>query len=145
MRGGLAAGAFVGLLIGSAWLFSASAVAPLRLTCDPAVPAEVCAETADAGLRRGMPRIHPLITEAIVLPGPEFPDGYGHRATVRYVLSPGPTVQERLFFDAGGHWGAVPDRSDVELLAWSLLPVILAVGVGATIGGSVAARRSPAV
>ena len=145
MRGGVAVGAFVGLIIGSAWLFIASAMAPLRITCDPVVPADVCAETADAGLRRGMPRIHPLITEAAVAPGPEFPDGYGHRATVTYSLLPGPAVTERLFFDAGGHWGAVPDRTDVELFAWALLAVGLAVVAGGAVGGAVARRRAATI
>jgi hypothetical protein len=140
VRRGIAAGAFVGLLAGIGWMGIASAVAPLRVTCDPAVPADVCAETADAGLRRGMPNLHPLITEAAVAPGPEFPDGYGHRATVTYSLLPGPAVTERLFFDAGGHWGAVPDRSDLELLAWALVPVGVAVGVGAAVGGAVSRR-----
>jgi hypothetical protein len=142
VRGGVAAGAFVGLLVGIGWLGLASALAPLRVTCAPAVPADVCAETADAGLRRGMPRIHPLITEAAVAPGPEFPDGYGHRATVTYSLLPGPTVTERLFFDAGGHWGAVPDRSDVELFAWALLPVGVAMVASGALGGAVARRRA---
>lgn len=145
MRGGVAAGASVGLLVGIGCLGLASALAPLRVTCDLAVPTDVCAETADAGLRRGMPRIHPLITEASVAPGPEFPDGHGHRATVTYSLLPGPTVTERLFFDAGGHWGAVPDRSDVELLAWALLPVGVSVVVGGAVGGAVVRRRALAV
>lgn len=141
MRRGIAPGAFVGLLIGLGWVGVASAVAPLRVMCDPAVPADVCAETADAGLRRGMPNVHPLITEAAVAPGPEFPDGYGHRATVTYALLPGPAVEERLFFDAGGHWGAVPDRTDAELLAWALMPVGVAVVAGGAIGGALRGRR----
>jgi hypothetical protein len=126
----------VGLLVGIGWLGFASAVAPLRVTCDPVVPADVCAETADAGLRRGMPNLHPLITEAAVAPGPEFPDGHGHRATVTYALLPGPAVTERLFFDAGGHWGAVPDHSDLELLAWALVPVGVATVAGGLLGGA---------
>ncbi len=143
MRGGgwVATGGLVGLLIGGAWLALAAAASPLRVTCDPAVPPDVCAETADAGLRRGMPRIHPLITEAAVAPGPAFPDGYGHRATVRYALLPGPTVSERLFFDAGGHWGAIPDASDLALLAWALTPLAAAVAAGTAAGVVVASRR----
>lgn len=141
MRGGVAAGAFVGLLVGIGWLGLASAVAPLRITCDPAVPTDVCADTADAGLRRGMPDIHPLITEAAVAPGPEFPDGYGHRATVTYSLLPGPAVTERLFYDTGAHWGAIPDHGDLELLGWALVPVAGAVVVGGAVGGAVARRR----
>jgi hypothetical protein len=99
---------------------------------------DVCAETADAGLRRGMPRLHPLITQAAVAPGPAFPDDYGHRATVRYSLLPGPVVEERLFFDAGGHWGAVPDHGDVELAIWALVPTgvttLLGVAAGCLLG-----------
>lgn len=136
----LAGGAIAGLLLGLAWLVGASVAAPLRVTCDPAVPADVCAETADAGLRRGMPRLHPLLVEAAVAPGPAFPDGYGHRATVRYSLLPGPVVTERLFFDAGGHWGAIPDHGDAELATWALVPVGLATIVGAGVG-AVATRR----
>ncbi len=127
-------GAVVGLLVGLLWVALAATVAPLRVTCDAAVPQDVCAETADAGRRRGMPRLHPLVTEAAVSPGPAFPDGYGHRATVTYGLLPGPPVVERLFFDAGGHWGAIPDRSDLELALWALLPAVLTTLAGAIIG-----------
>lgn len=141
MRKGIASGAFVGLLVGIGWLGLASAVDPLRITCDPVIPTDVCADTADAGLRRGMPRIHPLITEAAVAPGPVFPDGYGHRATVTYSLLPGPAVTERLFYDAGAHWGAIPDHSDVELLGWALVPVAGAVVVGGAIGAARGGRR----
>ncbi len=139
MRGAVA-GALAGAFAGVVWLVLASASAPLRVTCDPAVPADVCAETADAGLRRGMPRAHPLIVEAHVAPGPAFPDGYGHRATVTYSLLPGPAVTERLFFDAGGHWGAIPDQGDATLALWALVVPALAVAVGAGLG-AVAERR----
>lgn len=141
MRRWPAVGAVAGLVLGVAWLALAASTAPLRITCDPIVPAGVCAETADAGLRRGMPRLHPLITEASVAPGPAFPDDYGHRATVRYALLPGPMVTERLFFDAGGHWGAIPDHGDVELAVWALAPVVLTTGVGAALGWAVGRRR----
>ena len=130
----LAVGAVAGLLVGLLWVAVATTFAPLRLSCDPVLPADVCAETADAGLRRGMPRLHPLITEAAVAPGPAFPDSYGHRATVRYTLLPGPVVTERLFFDAGGHWGAIPDQGDVGLALWALLPVVLTIALGAAFG-----------
>jgi hypothetical protein len=134
VRRRLALAGLAGLLVGLAWVAVAASAAPLRVTCDPAIPADVCAETADAGLRRGMPRLHPLITEASVAPGPAFPDGYGHRATVTYALLPGPAVTERLFFDAGGHWGAIPDRSDLELGLWAVLPALLATALGLTVG-----------
>jgi hypothetical protein len=139
-----AVGAGVGLLVGVLWLAIGSSVAPLQVTCDPAVPADVCAETADAGLRRGMPRVHPLITEAHVVPAPAFPDGYGHRATVSYTLLPGPTTDVRLFFDAGGHWGGIASTSDVELALWALVPMAILATLGAGAGAAVAgARRSP--
>lgn len=140
MRRGSAVGAVAGLVLGVAWMIMAASVAPLRVTCHPDVPVDVCAETADAGLRRGMPRLHPLITEAAVIPGPAFPDGYGHRATVRYALLPGPVVTERLFFDAGGHWGAVPDHGDVGLALWAVVPVGLATLIGAAAGAIVGRR-----
>jgi hypothetical protein len=134
VRRRLAVGAAAGLLAGILWTALAASVAPLRVTCDPAVPPDVCVDTADAGLRRGMPRLHPLITEAAVVPGPAFPDGYGNRATVTYSLSPGPAVSERLFFDEGGHWGAVPDHGDVEIALWALLPLVLTTTVGVALG-----------
>jgi hypothetical protein len=137
----LALGGLVGLLAGLVWVVVAAGAAPLRVTCDPAIPADVCAETADAGLRRGMPRLHPLITEAAVAPGPAFPDGYGHRATVTYSLLPGPAVVERLFFDAGGHWGAIPDRSDLELGFWALSPLLLTTLFGLLVGSRTPRRR----
>ena len=140
-RQGALLGAWLGFSVGVVWMAIAASVAPLRVTCDPAIPADVCAETADAGLRRGMPRLHPLITEAAVAPGPAFPDGYGHRATVTYHVPPGPSVDVRLFFDAGGHWGGVPSSSDLELALWALLPVAVITGVGA-IGGAWAGRRT---
>lgn len=143
MRRWLAIGGIAGLLVGLGWAVLVAAAAPLRVSCDPRVPPDVCADTADAGLRRGMPRLHPLITEAAVAPGPGFPDGYGHRATVRYSLLPGPLVVERLFFDAGGHWGAIPDRTDLELALWATVPVAVATCVGAT-GGWIIGRRRDA-
>ncbi len=139
-------GAIVGLLVGLAWGAIAATAAPARIGCDPVIPQDVCAETADAGLRRGMPRFHPFITEAAVAPGPAFPDGYGHRATVHYSLLPGPVVAERLFFDAGGHWGAIPDHGDVELAIWALLPAGITTLVGVAVGGLLGRRvaRGPA-
>jgi len=133
-RRGAAIGAWLGLCVGIVWMAIATSVAPLRVTCDPVVPADVCAETADAGLRRGMPRLHPLITEAHVAPGPAFPDGYGHRATVTYALPPAPGVDVRLFFDSGGHWGGIASAGAVGLALWALLPVSVTAGIGAAAG-----------
>jgi hypothetical protein len=87
-----------------------------------------------------MPRLHPLITEAVVRPGPAFPVGHGHRATVTYGLLPGPPVQEQLFFDLGGHWGATPDHADIELAMWALVPVVLTTVLG-LVGGLLVGRR----
>jgi hypothetical protein len=140
VRRWLAAGLVAGLVLGTLWVVWATLAPPLRVICDPGMSATVCTETADAGLRRGMPRLHPLITEAAVAPGPAFPDGYGHRATVRYSLVPGPVVSERLFFDAGGHWGAIPDRTDVELAAWALVPVVLTTSLGMGLGAALGRR-----
>jgi len=132
-RGALV-GAWLGLWAGVVWMAIASSVAPLRVSCDPAVPVEVCAETADAGLRRGLPRLHPLVTEAHVAPGPAFPDAYGQRATVTYSLPPAPAVDVRLFFDAGGHWGGIASARDVELALWAVLPVVLLATAGELAG-----------
>lgn len=137
-------GGLLGLLLGAAWVALAASAAPLRVTCAPGVTADVCAETADAGLRRGMPRLHPLVTEAAVAPGPAFPTGYGHRATVRYVLLPGPVVTERLYADVGGHWGVIPDQGDLVLAAWAALPMVLAALVGAGAGGAIGRTRRAA-
>jgi hypothetical protein len=130
----LATGVVLGLLMGAAWVAIAAAVPPLRVTCAPDMPRDVCLETADAGLRRGMPRLHPLITEAAVGPGPAFPAGHGHRATVRYTLVPGPLVTERLFVDAAGHWGVVPDHAEIAIGSWALLPVLLMTCLGGAMG-----------
>ncbi len=76
-----------------------------------------------------MPNLRPLITRADVAPGPVWPDGFGHKATVTYTLLPGPVVTERIYFDAGAHWGVEADRGNVELAAWSLLPAAGLVGL----------------
>ncbi len=143
MRRWPAVGCLAGLLVGALWVTLATVAPPLRVTCDPIVPVDVCVATADAGLRRGMPGLHPLITEAVVRPGPSFPDGHGHRATVSYALLPGPVVEERLFFDMGGHWGAVPDRTTAEVALWALVPVALAAVVGLLVGWRIGRRRVP--
>jgi len=139
-RQGALIGGWLGLSVGIVWMAIATTVAPLRITCDAAVPADICADTVAAGLHRGMPRLHPLITEAVVVPGPAFPGAYGHRATVTYSVPPGPAVDVRLFFDAGGHWGGIPSQGDVELALWALLPVVVITAVGAA-GGAWAGSR----
>ena len=110
----------VAVLLGTAWVAMSAAVGPLRQTCDPALATDVCLETIDATLRKGMPRLHPLLLAAHVEPGPAArPDQFGHRATVTFdVLGvPGPT-SVRLFFDTGGHWGGVASRGSAELALW---------------------------
>ncbi|MFN8622742.1 MAG: hypothetical protein U0869_18560 [Chloroflexota bacterium] len=140
MRRRTGLGALIGAFVGLVWLGWASAMPPLRITCDPSIPADVCADTSSAGLRRGMPRVHPLITEAHVAPGPAWPDGHGHKATVTYSLFPGPAVAERIFMDAGGHWGVIPDQSDTTLLLWALVLPGVAVVAGAGIGSAMGRR-----
>lgn len=112
----------VALLIGGLWIATGLAVRPLRQTCDPALAADVCLETIDAALRKGMPGVHPLLVGAHAEPGPAAgPDKFGHRATVTFdVLGiPDPTTV-RLFFDAGAHWGGIADRGTLELFLWAV-------------------------
>lgn len=129
-----------GFALGLAWAWLAAISPPLAIGCDPAIPRPICEDTADAGLRRGMPNLRPLIVRADVVPGPVWPDGYGHKATVTYTLLPGPPVVERLYFDAGAHWGAVPDRGDLELALWSLIPAVVLGGAGSA-GAAIVLRR----
>lgn len=105
------------VLLGATWVAMGAAVRPLRQTCDPALATDVCLETIDAALRKGMARVHPLLLAAHAEPGPAArPDQFGHRATVTFdVLGvPGPT-SVRLYFDAGGHWGGIASRGAAEL------------------------------
>ena len=121
----------VALLIGGLWIATGLAMRPLRQTCDPALATDVCLETIDAALRKGMPGVHPLLVGAHAEPGPAAgPDQFGHRATVTFdVLGMvGPTTV-RLFFDTGAHWGGIADRGTWELLPW-------AVGEGLAVGGA---------
>lgn len=129
------------VLLGLAAIAMGAVARPLQGTCDPALATDVCLETIDAGLRRGLPRLHPLILTAHAEPGPAAgPDEYGHRATVTYALLgvPGPTTV-RLFFDAGAHWGGIPSRGDVELAAWAAAQGV--VVAGAVVGAWLLLRR----
>ena len=119
----------------------ASAVPPLQITCATTLTDQVCHGTVTASLERGLAPFHPLILAAHVDPGSAGPTENGHRATVTFDLLgvPGPTTV-RLFYDIGGHWGAVPDRALTELALWSLLAVAAIVGLGAA--SSVLLRRS---
>lgn len=132
----------IAVTAGLTWAFLAAITPPLAIGCDPAIPREICEDTADAGLRRGMPNLRPLIVRADVAPGPAWPDGAGHKATVVYSMLPGPAVTERIYYDAGSHWGVEADRGNVELALWSLVPTVLA-GMVAAVVPAVRRRRSP--
>jgi hypothetical protein len=119
------------VLIGGLWVVLGVVARPIGETCDPRLTRPVCLETIDAALRRGLAPIHPLLLTAQAEPGPAAgPDEFGHRATVHFELAgvPGP-VSVRLFFDAGAHWGGIPDRQAPELLAWSVGEGIVIAGV----------------
>lgn len=141
--------ALVGAVVAALWMAAGVAARPIQQTCDASLAHEVCAETIDAALRKGMPAIHPLLLAAHAEPGPAArPDQSGHRATVTFKLlgTPGP-VAVRLFFDAGGHWGGIPDRQAIELAAWALGWAIAAgtvVAVAASGLQRVARRSRPA-
>jgi hypothetical protein len=110
------------LLLGALLVTVSATVHPLQQSCDSALTAEVCLETVDAALRKGMPRLHPLLLAAHVEPGPAArPDQFGHRATVTFevLAGPGPT-SVRMFFDAGGHWGGIASRGAAELALWAV-------------------------
>ncbi len=120
-------------LIGALWIAVGLAVRPIQQSCDPRLTRDVCLETIDAAQRRGLPTLHPLLLAAYAEPGPAAnPDQFGHRATVMFDLAGPPgRVSVRLFFDAGAHWGGIPDRSAPELLAWTLAEgVVVAAAAG---------------
>ncbi len=123
----------VAFLVGAIWVAIGVAVRPLRQTCHAALPADVCLETIDAAIRRGLPRVHPLIVSAHAEPGPAArADQFGHRATVTFdVLGIPRRVAVRLFFDAGAHWGGISDMEGPELAVWS-------AGHGLAVGGAAA-------
>ncbi|MEJ7695101.1 MAG: hypothetical protein WKF78_00165 [Candidatus Limnocylindrales bacterium] len=120
-------------LFGALWIVAGLAVRPIQQTCDPRLTRDVCLETIDAALRRGLPTVHPLLLAAHAEPGTAANnDQFGHRATVTFDLAgpPGP-VSVRLFFDAGAHWGGIPDRAAPELLVWTLAEgVVVAAAAG---------------
>lgn len=126
--------ALLAILIAGSWLVASLIVRPIDQTCDPALARDVCLETIDAALRRGLPVIHPLLLAAHAEPGPAArTDQFGHRATVTFLVLgvPGP-VRVRLFFDAGAHWGGIPDHRLPELAAWTLGgALVLAVAIAA--------------
>jgi len=121
------------ILLAALWVAIGVAVRPVRQTCDPALAADVCLETIDAAMRRGLARVHPLLLAAHAAPGPAAgADQLGHRATVTFAVlgMPGP-VAVKLFFDAGGHWGGVADRGAPELALWTAAQgVVVAAATG---------------
>ncbi len=123
------------ILLGALWIAIGVAVRPVRQTCDPALSADVCFETIDAAMRRGLARVHPLLLAAHAAPGPAAgADQFGHRATVTFVVLGMPSpVSVKLYFDLGAHWGGVADRGAPELVLWT---VAQGVVVAAVAGGS---------
>jgi hypothetical protein len=137
----LVAAATVGgtLLLILLFALGASSIRPLRIGCAPGLDSQVCADTVTASLSRGLAPFHPLILSAYVEPGEVTGAGEsGHRATVTYDLLgvPGPTTV-RLFYDVGGHWGGVPNRTAPELAAWALLTSAIAVGIVGLVGSGI--------
>lgn len=111
-----------GAIVGAGWLVVGLATRPIEQTCDPALRRDVCVETIDAALRKGLPAVHPLLLAAHAQPGPAArSEQFGHRATVTFRLLGVPgTVAVRVFFDAGGHWGGIADRPATDLAAWTI-------------------------
>jgi hypothetical protein len=132
-----------GLIIVAVLVVAGIATPPLARTCAATMGGERCAESVTAALARGLPPIHPLILAAHVEPGPAaHAAALGHRATVTFELFgvPGPT-SVRLYLDLGGHWGGEVDRSDGELAAWTIAPLLVAFGAAVVLVGLRARRR----
>lgn len=125
----LAAGALV--LAAVLVIVMGMSVAPISRSCPREFEQGACEGAVEAVLRRGLPALHPLILAAAVEPGPAEAGQPGHRATVAFDLLgvPGAT-RVALYFDQGGHWGGESDRSEAEVAAWTLLPLLLASAVG---------------
>lgn len=123
-----------------------TSAAPLARTCSAELDEDACQGAVDAVLRRGLPPLHPLILAAHVEPGEAAgPDQVGHRATVDFDLLGVPgTTSVALFFDQGAHWGGESDRTDAEVAAWALAPLLLGI-IGAVVVVGLAWRRRPAV
>lgn len=117
---------------------------PLSRACAEGMAPAACESAVGAVLRRGLPELHPLILSAYVEPGAASgPQDFGHRATVEFELlgMPGTTVIE-LFYDSGAHWGGESNRSDDEIKAWSLAPLIVGGILAAVVAGVAWMRRS---
>jgi len=119
-------------------------VAPISRSCARGLVEDACEGAVEAVLRRGLPALHPLILAATVEPGLAEAGELGHRATVTFDLLgvPGAT-RVALYFDRGGHWGGESDRSETEVAAWTLLPLLLASAVGIGLVAVGWRRRGP--
>lgn len=127
----------VALLIGAGWIAFSSLISPVGQTCSPALATDICLGSIDAALRRGLSPVHPLLLTAHAEPGPAArPDQFGHRATVTFrMLGVGGPASVRLYFDAGGHWGAIASMGAAELafLATAeglVVSLVVAAGLG---------------
>lgn len=121
----------VAIFLGALWIAIGPVVRPVRQSCDPALAADVCLETIDAAMRRGIARVHPLLLAAHAAPGAAAgADELGHRATVTFEIlgMPGP-VSVKLFVDTGGHWGGVADRGVPELALWTAAQGVVVAAV----------------
>jgi hypothetical protein len=110
---------------------------PLLVDCPGEdLPRDVCLESIEGALARGLRPPHPLVLSASAAPGPASgPRELGHRATVSFlVLAIPPRVDVRLYYDLGGRWGAEHDRSRDELAAWWATPVLLLGGAAMLLG-----------
>jgi hypothetical protein len=129
------------VLVGSSCVAAGAALRPIQQSCDPRLAEDVCLETIDAALRRGLPPVHPPLLSARAEPGPAArSDQFGHRATVTFAVLgvPGETTV-RLYFDAGAHWGGIPSRGPVELVLWAA--ALGGVVASAAVGGLELVRR----
>jgi hypothetical protein len=124
---------------------AAASSAPLRIECGT-IDQRTCRETVTAALDRALPSLHPLVLAARVGPGPAWPNGMGHRATVTFDLAgvPGST-DVRLFYDMGGHWGGTTDRGAIELAAWALAWAGIMATLVTSAGTRVVSRVRPPV
>ena len=134
----------LGILVAIGWIVISTTTYPLRETCDPALSAGACSETIVAALKKGMPRLHPLLLAAHAAPGPDSAnDQLGHRATVTFdVLGmPGPITVD-LYVDMGAHWGGVVEPGSTDVAMWLAAQGVLVAVAVAAIASWLVRRRS---
>jgi hypothetical protein len=97
-------------------------------TCAEGMDEVACTSAVGAVVRRGLPRIHPLILATRVEPGSApGPQDNGHRATVELdMLGMPDTTSIELYYDVGAHWGGRLDRAEAEIVGWALAPLVVA-------------------